>query len=218
MADPHDYLLAAEEEATASASVTYERPALQTAYRSLAIRRWKNTIAGIRDESELLNNDVSDVHRAVESFDLDERAALKARREAKTLLRELGTERGMSWTAIARLTGVSASAVRKWRGDGSPSGDKRLALARLCAFLDLLEDFPIEDAAGWMEMRLLDGYTVTPMELYEASREDLLLEFAGGRCSTNRMLDEFDPDWRSRYSSDYDIVDAGDGNRSIRRR
>lgn len=211
--------MAAEtERTTASRSVTYGRPSAQTAERSVAIQRWKHHFAGLRDESDLLNSDVSNVHRAIESFDLDERASIKARSSVKSLLLELATDRGMSWTAISRLAGVSVSAVRKWRSEGSASGENRLALARLCAFLDLLEEFPIEDAAGWMEMPLLDGYTVTPIDVYGAGRVDLLLEFAGGRSSASEMLDDFYTEWRVRYNSDYEVVDASDGQRSIRRR
>ncbi len=63
----------------------------------------------------VLQEDVTAGRREVREWDLDERTAAKARLDALALLEELSTDRGFSWSDIARLSGVSVSAVRKWR-------------------------------------------------------------------------------------------------------
>ena len=85
-----------------------------------------------------------------ESLDLDVRTTAKARSDSESLLEELATDRGLGWSEISRLCGVSVSAVRKWRGGESPSPDRRRRLARLAAFLDLLEEAGGYKRASWL--------------------------------------------------------------------
>lgn len=150
---------------------------------------------------------------------LDERTAAKARAEALVLLEELSTDRGFSWSDIARLCGVSVSAVRKWRSGETPSPERRRDLARLAAFVDLLDEIaPIADPATWMLMRLVDRHTVTAAHLYLDGRSNDLLEHAQGHLGVNDLLDRWNPDWRSSTQSDWQVVVASDGHRSITRR
>ncbi|WP_298209050.1 hypothetical protein [Ferrimicrobium sp.] len=171
----------------------------------------------LRDLVEILNEDVNEAHREVQKYDLDQHARSKAKRSVPTLLHELSTDRGMAWRDIARLVGVSVSAIRKWRNDGAASSENRLVLARLAAFLDLLDGFLVEDPAGWLEVPMADGYTVRHVDLYEAGRPDLLLDIAGLRIDEISALDRFDQEWRARYRSDFEVFEAGDGDLSIRK-
>ena len=57
---------------------------------------------------------------------------------------------------------------------------------------------------------------MTPIILYAADRADLVFEFASGHVDPEKLLSEFDPDWRERYRSDFEIFEASDHNRSIR--
>lgn len=172
----------------------------------------------LRDLVEILNEDVNEAHREVQKYDLDEHARSKAKKSVPTLLQELSTDRGMAWRDIARLVDVSVSAIRKWRNNGAASPEKRLALARLAAFLDLLEGFMVEDPAGWLEVPMAEGYTVRHIDLYEAGRPDLLLDIVGLRIDEISALDRFDQEWRTRYRSDFEVFEPADGNLSIRKR
>ena len=97
------------------------------------------------------------------------------------LLQELSTDRGLGWSEIARLCGVSVSAVRKWRAGESISPEHRWSLARLASFLDLLQEVgPVDEPAGWLNMRLSDQTTVTAADLYIAGHPQDLLEHAQG--------------------------------------
>ncbi len=173
----------------------------------------------LRSRADALGEDVASIHQQVRSYHLDQRAAVKSRRGVAGLLTELAVERGMAWADIARLIGVSVAAIRKWRGSSSASADHRFELAKLTAFLDLLDEYAIEDPAQWMEMRLPlpAGYVITPMDLYRRGEVTPLLEYASQRLDAARMLDEIDPRWRD-SRSDFESYDAPDGTKAIRAR
>jgi DNA-binding transcriptional regulator YiaG len=202
-------------ETAGSGQILYEPRDDRTAAGSTVLAR---EYGMLRDRVGILNDDVNAAHREVQKYDLDERARTKAKKSVPTLLEELSDHRGMAWRDIARLVGVSVSAVRKWRHEGPASPDKRLALASLAAFLDLLEGFMVEDPAGWLELPMVNGYTVRHMDLYEGGRPDLLLDVLDLRLKEPAALDLFDANWRARYSSDFEVFESGDGNHSIRKR
>lgn len=190
-----------------------------TAQDTVVIGELNDAYGGLTGRVRILVEDVEDGRREVRSLDLDNRTVLKSRSNAETLLEELATNRGLGWSEIARLCGVSVSAVRKWRAGESISSDHRRALARLAAFLDLLEEIgPIVEPAGWLHMRLLEQYTVMAADLYVEGRADDLLEHAQGHLDINDMLDQWNPDWRTATRSDWKILDRPDGERVLIRR
>lgn len=199
---------------TRSDQILYRQVGEQTARDSTVLAQQYGLL---RDHVEILNEDVSEAHREFQKYNLDERSRSKAKKSVASLLQELSTNRGMAWRDIARLVDVSVSAIRKWRHDGAATSEKRLALARLAAFLDLVEGFMVEDPAGWLELPMADGHTVRHMDLYEAGRLDLLLDVVGLRLNEVSALDQFDQEWRARYRSDFEVFEAGDGNLSIRK-
>lgn len=207
---------------TSNTSTQLERePTIDTSTASTleTIRRLQRTYDQLTGPVRILNDDVEAGRREVREWDLDERTAAKARREALELLNELSTDRGFSWSDLARLCGVSVSAVRKWRAGESPSPDRRRALARLAAFVDLLDEIaPVADPASWLVMRLVDSHTVTPAHLYLTGHANDLLEHAQGHLGVHDLLDRWKPDWRADTRSDWRIVEAADGERSITRR
>ncbi len=172
----------------------------------------------LRDETSTLDADVVGGHRTAQRLSLELRAREWARRDVPRLLRELSSQRGLGWSDIARLVGVSVQALRKWRRGEPVTGEHRLAVARLAAFLDLLEDELIDDPAGWLEMPLVAGYLPRYLDLYRAGRIDLLFELAGLRVTPEQALDELAPDWRQRLRLESEVFEAGDGHLSIRRR
>jgi len=176
-------------------------------------------VNGIRDKIKLLDADVQDLHRESLEQYLREHAALKARNSVRSLLMELANSRGMAWVDIARQAGVSVAAVRKWRNGGDTSVENRQSLARLAAFLDLLANYPIDDPVQWLELPLPlpPGYTVRPMDLYLAGHAAAVLDFAAQRRNATQVMDDVQPEWRSRASS-FEVFDDKDGNKSIRPR
>ncbi|MHB8189649.1 MAG: hypothetical protein ACYDHP_04360 [Ferrimicrobium sp.] len=172
----------------------------------------------LRDWLRMTHSDVVATHQELVDDDLTIQSQLKAKKSVRSLLEELSTERGMSWRDISRLIGVSVSAVRKWRQDGASQPENRLALARLAAFLDLLEGLLVQDPAAWLELPVIEGFTVCYLDLYEAGRPELILDILNQRLSPTAALDIMNPNWRTCYTSDFEVFEATDGNLSIRLR
>lgn len=210
------------EAGTASDSLVPSDPVVPTAAATGSTLDMSGRIriraADIRDRAALLASDADGVHQRAQDYDLQQRAHIKARSAVPALVAELATERGMSWSSIARLVGVTVGAVRKWRSEGAATAENRRALARLAAFLDLLEGFSVEDPAGWLEMPLVDGYTVTATDLYRKGMQSSLLDFASMRVSVYDLMDEFDEHWRRTHRASFDVFKAEDGELALRRR
>ena len=190
-----------------------------TASRAPAIAALNEAYGGLTGQVRVIAEDVTAGRRDVRSLDLEERTGTKAHAATTALLEELAVERGLAWSDIARLCSVSVSAVRKWRSGESPTPERRRALARLAAFLDLLEQAgPIEDPAGWLFMRFKDDYTTTAADLYIAGKVQDLLEHAQGHLSLHEMLDRWDLEWRTATRSDWKVTTNSDGDRVLTRR
>ena len=190
-----------------------------TAQYASAIAELTDTYGGLTSKVRLLSKDVEGGRRVVRSLDLDERTSAKSRLSPDLLLEELSTDRGLGWSEIARLCGVSVSAVRKWRAGESISSDSRRSLARLASFLDLLQEVgPVGEPAGWLNMRLSDQSTVTAADLYIAGHTQDLLEHAQGHLEVEQLLDRCAPDWRTSSRSEWKIVELPDGERALTRR
>ncbi|WP_410785733.1 helix-turn-helix domain-containing protein [Kribbella sp. C-35] len=168
----------------------------------------------------MLGGEMQQFHGAVRESDLADRALEKSKRSVANLLDELAGDRGMGWSDIAEVVGVSVSAVRKWRKGGVASPDSRSKLARIAALLDVLEKKGvIEDPAAWMEMNftLEPGYFIRPLDLYLEGHVTELIELAEQRQTTAQILDQVRPNWRQ-SRSDFEVYLDVDGERSIRRR
>lgn len=204
--------------ATASGNIRYDQKAAPTSASSPQWADLSNRVAGIRDEARFLGEDAEELHRAIQHYDLNERAALKSRQGHIALLGELSDKRGMGWSDIALAVGVSLSGVRKWRKGGDCSPDNRIELSRLSAILDLADEAMVVDPAGWLLTPVLPGYTIRHIDLIASGRADLVLDCAFQMKTPTAVLDEFDPEWRETYRRQFDIIDDEDGIRSLRRR
>lgn len=208
--------LVIQTDGTAASSLTHDTPARPTAAESVKPLTGRvSTMAGIRDVIGLVWTDLGDEHQRLQASLLRQQAIVKARKSVQSLLEELANQRGMSWSNIARMVGVSVGAIRKWRRDASATAENRLALGKLAAFLDLLELLPIEDPATWLEIPLIEGYTVTGTDLYRAQREILLLEYAGRRIDEEALMRGYDPHWRDKYQTQFRVYKASDGDLAI---
>lgn len=156
-------------------------------------------------------------HVVSTELQLQQRAEVLGRRPVGDLLDRLA-DIGLGWRQIAGLVGVSVPAVRKWRQGGMVSGANRLRLARLSALIDwMTEEKAIVEPASWLEMPLSSSAPVSRLDLLIAGREDLVIRcLTGSEISPESLLDEFDPDWRERYESDFEVFRADDGALSIR--
>lgn len=173
-----------------------------------------DVIGGGRSMARALEVEYDDLHRRSLDIEWRKKTAEMGRKSVMNLLEEL-SELGFSWRDIARMVHVSVPAIRKWRRGGSSSGDNRRSLASLLAVCDLITNhFMVDEIASWFEMPL-PGAPVTPIDLYVADRTDLVFDYASGQTDPERLLDEFDPQWREHYRSDFDVVTASDGNFSI---
>jgi transcriptional regulator with XRE-family HTH domain len=172
----------------------------------------------LRDETTVLDERVGDSHRAARRLDLDLQARVRAQVDVRSLLEDLTRRRGFGWSDIARLVGVSVQAIRKWRNGESPTGDNRLAVARLVALVDLLESVPIQDPVSWLEMPIVEGYKPRHLDLYRTGFADALLDLSGLRITPEAALDEMNPAWRDTMRLEHEVFKADDGQLSIRRR
>jgi len=174
----------------------------------------------LRTEVEMLGGEVQGLHGEARELDLTDRTFEKTKKSVSGLLEELAGERGMGWSDIAEVVGVSISAVRKWRKGGDASPESRSKLARIAALLDVLEEKGlVQDPAAWMEMDLpLDsGYFIRPLDLYLEGHVLALIDLAEQRQTVAQVLDQVKPNWRTNRS-DFEVFVDTDGQRSIRPR
>jgi hypothetical protein len=148
---------------------------------------------------------------------LNHRTDQKARAGLTALLAELTAEHGLGWSGIARLVGVSVPAVRKWRRGGDITPTRLQSLARLTAFLEMLQEEKINDAAAWLSLPLNDedaGEAVSKSDVYSAGGVVDLLAYAKDYISRDELLSRTSA---QRYSTSRQarVVRAPDGRLSI---
>jgi len=169
-----------------------------------------------RSVARVRHEDYGDLHKTIHDVEWRISAAERGKASVTSMLGELA-DLGFAWRDIARLVNVSVPAVQKWRRGENASGDSRSRIAGLLAACDLIANhYMVDEIASWFEMPLSPSAPVTPITLYAANRADLVFEFASGHADPEALLSDFDPDWRERYRSDFEVFEASDGNRSIR--
>ncbi|MDR1442185.1 MAG: helix-turn-helix domain-containing protein [Bifidobacteriaceae bacterium] len=173
-------------------------------------------VGGDRGEVRVLHERYDDLHQRIHDVEWRIATAERAKASVTAMLSELA-DLGFSWREIARLVHVSVPAVQKWRKGEKASGESRQRLASLLAACDLIMGhYLVEEIASWFEMPLSSAAPVTPIDLYSADRADLVFEFGSSHVDPEALLAQFDPGWRDRYRSDFEVFEAGDGNRSLR--
>lgn len=125
---------------------------------------------------------------------------------------------GFSWNDIARVSGVSVPDVRKWRNEEQTTGENQEQVAAFVAFCQRAQDeHMIDGVASWMETPLHADAPLTVLDLVVEGRYDLAIQHASERgISPERVLDQFDPEWRERYSSAVEVFASPDGLPGIR--
>jgi len=130
---------------------------------------------------------------------------------------------GFARRHVARLVGVGVPTLAQWRGvrhesrePMSPDDlDKLATLLDVCTLVRNTSFVP--DVAAFFETPLLPNAPIRPMDLYAAGRVDLLLDWASRMVQDPAaLLSAFDPGWRERYHSEYEVFEAADGDLAIR--
>lgn len=171
---------------------------------------------------QALHEEIRPVRRRAIGDALEERAQQTLRKLPVDVLTALRAE-GMTWRDIAKVTGVSVPAVRKWRlGEGMARANQG-TLARLAALIGLLrEEHLLPDPAGWLDTPVHTGVAISKFDLLAAGRFDLVIELAADDQDghdSEAVLEEFCPEWRDRYLDEmFEVVVARDGLPLIRPR
>ncbi|MFJ6844307.1 hypothetical protein ACIQRE_16790 [Streptomyces griseoluteus] len=174
------------------------------------------TTGSLRSAAKVLAEDTVDLHQRVSFQEWQERTNLRGRQAPQELLQEIA-DLGFAWRDIARMTRVSVPAVQKWRRAGGITGENRRHLASILALCDLItERYFVCDIASWFEMPISSLAPVTPIDLFSEGRHDLVLDHASGHSDSEQILTAYDPDWRDRYRSDFEVYKDHDGEMSIR--
>ena len=193
----------------------------ETAERSLnahAVRATGATqlvdVGRVRDDLKRVSDDARGLHRDELMRELDARAQVLAQQARPVdLLEQIGVTWGLSWTSVARLLAVSDTAVRKWRRGEAMTPENLRQLARLVASLRLIKEQQwVSDVASWLEMRIAEATTLTPIDLYR-ERLDLVFDLATHRLEPHEALDQFDPAWRETHRTNerLSIAHSDDG-------
>lgn len=166
-----------------------------------------------------LTEDSQETHRNAVRTELDDRSHRWARESTQELLSELRGW-GFAWRDVARIVGVSVPALQKWRKGASQSGANRLKLARLVATVEYVErEFLINDVASWLEMPIRTGVHLTALDLLADNRDVLVIELASEQATPEKVLDEFEPEWRIKLVDNaFEVFIASDGSKAIRPR
>ena len=182
----------------------------------------QTTLSQLTDQIGFTRSAVGVLHDRVDDLHQRLRAALLAARTervkegAAQLLEELA-DLGFAWRHIARLVGVSVPAVQKWRRGEKMTPDNQDRVATLLATCDLIRASFVEDVASWFEIRILPSAPIRPMDLYASGQVDLLLDWVSQHeTDPERVLTLFDPAWRERYTSDFELFEADDGELALR--
>ena len=189
-----------------------------------------NEAGHLKNQVRFLVSGVAKLQQSSESTHMKSLTRLHSersnQRNKESLLELLNELRGLgfSWSNIARVSGVSVPAVRKWRRGGSATAHNRMRVAKIAALCDIARElYSFPDVAAWLETPLdhqasLDYEApITPIDLIAAQRFDLVLLLTsdyGG--NPEPVLDQFDPEWRQRYASNVEVFTAPDRLPGIR--
>lgn len=173
-------------------------------------------IGVIRQQARHLHEASGELHQRSHYHEWTARTTQRGRSSTQELLEELA-DLGFAWRDVARLLGVSVPAIQKWRRGEGTTGENRHKVASLLAACDLVaEHNGIQEVASWFEMPLSFAAPVTPIDLWAGGRPDLVFDYASGHTDSEQILASWDPHWRERYRSDFEVFRAGDGQLSIR--
>ncbi|MEU0793836.1 helix-turn-helix domain-containing protein [Amycolatopsis sp. NPDC005961] len=169
-----------------------------------------------RKRTRYTQEEIDDLHHKIHTVEWATRIREIGKGSPTEMLTEIANL-GFSWRDIARVVGVSVPAVQKWRKGERISGPNRLALAGFLAGCDLIIDhYAVRDIASWFEMPIMPNVPISPLDLWQDQRIDLVFDYASGDAEPDQVLTLHNPDWRAKYESEFEVVTESDGTPSIR--
>jgi transcriptional regulator with XRE-family HTH domain len=169
-----------------------------------------------RWQAKFAHQQASDVHQETVFEEWQVRSAARGKAAPAAMLGEIGSL-GFAWRDVARMLGVSVAAVQKWRRGEGVTGTNRRKIASLLAFCDMItQRHGVDEIASWFEMPLTADCPVTPIDMYAEEQPRIIFDYAGNHSDPEQALTEFDPEWRERYRSSFEVYEAADGELSIR--
>ena len=147
---------------------------------------------------------------------LDSQKAKYSLEAPAELLTRLVADIGVSQLMIATALGVSPTAVRKWQRGEPLRPEHRDRLSQFASLVTAVGEAGDHDPPGWLELPISTDSTLTPLDLFERGRPELVVLFASKLTDPQETLDAFAPDWRDKYPPDRDleVVQLEDGSRS----
>lgn len=175
--------------------------------------------AELRDASTATTSQAMELHHTAEELHLAQLTRQLESAEPVDLLDALADELLFPWSLLARVVGVSPTAVRKWRRGETVSPAHHHRLAEFLAFCRTLRhrDPRIDDIPRWLEMPVDARTDVSRLDVFIAGSRTEVLDLASGRRTGENLLDETTPGWRERAASArrFDVIVHEDGTTSI---
>lgn len=168
-----------------------------------------------RVENEQERRALEAKHRDSYAAWLENATAAYKRMELSDILVDLSQKWGTSWADIARMAEVSVPALRKWRTAGGATPIKKVRLAGIAGFMQVLDELGISEPADWINEPIKDGYTVTPRHLYSPTNASTLLDLAGGSSTADMVLNVLAPEWRTKFATSFVVETLPNGEKAI---
>ena len=177
-------------------------PSTQTAQTVEPARLVADT-AELRDDLDASTTRATRLHHDAEQLHLAQATRQLEASAAVDLLDALADELLFPWSMLARVVGVSPTAVRKWRRGEAVTPGHHHRLAEFLAFCRTLQhrDPRIEDVPRWLEMPVDARSDVSRLDLFLAGTRAGLLDLASARRTGEDLLDEEAEGWRERAAT-----------------
>jgi hypothetical protein len=159
--------------------------------------------AELRDDLDETSARAIQLHHSAEELHLAQTTRQLEAASAVDLLDALADELLFPWALLARVVGVSPTAVRKWRRGETVTPGHHHRLAEFLAFCRTLQhrDPRIEDVSRWFEMPVDSRSDITRLDLFLAGTRPGLLDLAAARRSGEDLLDAEAEGWRERAAT-----------------
>jgi len=175
--------------------------------------------AELRDAVTATTSQATELHHNAEELHLAQLTRQLEGTAPVDLLDALADELLFPWSLLARVVGVSPTAVRKWRRGETVSPAHHQGLAEFLAFCRILRhrDPRIDDVPHWLEMPVDARTDVSRLDVFIAGSRTELLDLASGRRTGEDLLDDNAPGWRERAATGrrFDVIVHEDGTTSI---
>lgn len=175
--------------------------------------------AELRDESTATTSQATELHHSAEELQLAERTRRLETASPVEILNLLADDLLFPWSLLARVVGVSPTAVRKWRRGETATAANHHCLAELLAFCRTLQsrDPRIDDVPRWLEMPIDSRIDMSRLDLFIGGVRTGLLDLASGRRTSDNLLDESVDGWREHAAAarHFDVLVHEDSSTSI---